>query len=725
MNGLALPANNVAPVLPDMRSAPPADFIRAARAALPAKSPAECLQILEAGQQQHPEHRGIKLRIVLLKLSVLIRELSTLIGREPAPADLELLFRAAGETRDPVLTQILPSALWPDGAAPPLARALAGRLLRRFARRHAARLLLVDAAAEPGMPDWVAEEAERAVWGDMPDTAFTAFEPGPRVLQEDVAHFARAVTGILAGEDVSPVGMGLSGRFTSRTVALSWLKSHVRFVDAGEMTPGAATSLAAELDVAPAFLATAAEGAKAVGEGCFRLVTGWPPAADTEIPLRMRDAAAVVALRAKPALCPFSGGLAMLRDSVAADVFLHRGGPQPCLVLTSPAWATPMQDAGWFFPKAGVMLFAKGAQRLFGYFDLWLRQFADILLKLTDAHVGFAGYLADARRDIAVLQHSTGHVGHDMWNCLSGWPRLFSLVQPAAIDHVIVNRKLDTYGLPSDLYPEHSRLADILVDDSDNLLNDVILPRRALVVTMRDHYIPQDLASRVLAVARRRCGADVRARIEALRSACDPLLLLTLRLENRMWREQEEGYIALVRRLAEDFPRLGIVLDGMNAGNEQFSTHARMSLDAELALAERIVRGTAPYAKVHNAIGCPIAESLLLCDAVDAYVAPIGAGMAKSRWITNKPGVAFSNDVMLEPEHPDGSLYDNPKFREAPRPAVFVDQQAVTNLGKGRYKRAFRANFSMRWESVHEKLMPLLNDIRGGSQRVGWPPAAP
>lgn len=695
--------------------APPGHFLDAAERSLAAGCTSEAVRILDLGCKRHPAHRELMLRAATLQVSASLAALAPIVAAEPDSDALEALFAAAAATRDPAVVEALLTGLWPGGQAPALARAMAGRQLRRLRSRGAARRLLVEAACEDGMPDWVAREAQGAAWAHT----IPSFEPGPAALDEAVARFGRAITSILSGDVALPPAARLPVRFTPHLLALYWVKSRCRVLDAGSLAPEDEALLREKVGIHPQFLAIAARDPETVGEACFARFPELPFAAMQDVPLRVRDAAAATQLGGKPALCPFTAGRAVLRDNIAPDIFLHRGGSQPCLVLTPPAWAKPLQDAAWFFPAEGILLFAHGAQRQFGDPEGFLRHFAEALAMLYHARRAFAAYLADGKRQVAVMQLTTGHIGHDLWNGISAWPRFLSLVPPGSADLIVVDRALDTYGTPAELYPEHSVFAGRQVDGGRELLRRVILPNRAVMVSLRDLYIPQDLANRVLAVARSRCSPEALARVSALRAACDPLLLLTLRLENRMWQEQEDGYIALVRRLAEDFPRLGVVLDGMNAGNDKFSTHGRMSLDAERAMAARIVEGVGDRATVYDSIGCPISESLMLCEAVDAYAAPIGAGMAKSRWVTNKPGVAFSNDVMLEPGHFDGSLYDNPKFREAPCPAVFVDAADVVNLGKGRYTRPFRANFSMRWEVIHAKLVPLLSAICDAGRRPG------
>ncbi len=79
--------------------------------------------------------------------------------------------------------------------------------------------------------------------------------------------------------------------------------------------------------------------------------------------------------------------------------------------------------------------------------------------------------------------------------------------------------------------------------------------------------------------------------------------------------------------------------------------------------------------------------------------------MAKYRWITNKPGVAYSNEKCLSPGDPDGHLYE--RFREDLVPMEYVDIADVTDV-EVRHGERFRANFSMDWQAPHRKIASLL-----------------
>ena len=100
----------------------------------------------------------------------------------------------------------------------------------------------------------------------------------------------------------------------------------------------------------------------------------------------------------------------------------------------------------------------------------------------------------------------------------------------------------------------------------------------------------KDLAKRVIEWCRENCSSEFLSTVAAARQICSPLLLVTIRQENRAWIEQESGLPNIINSLAADFPKLGVVIDGLNAGIHSLDTHAFMSLENELKLANHIIR---------------------------------------------------------------------------------------------------------------------------------------
>ena len=98
-----------------------------------------------------------------------------------------------------------------------------------------------------------------------------------------------------------------------------------------------------------------------------------------------------------------------------------------------------------------------------------------------------------------------------------------------------------------------------------------------------------------------------------------------------------------------------------------------------------------------------------MSEAIDAFLAPIGAGLAKTRWIANKPGVAFSNQSFLRPGSSDGFLYE--RFRDGLVPMRYLDRAEVEDVEEARHGETSRANVTMSWRAPLRELATLLRTL--------------
>ena len=133
-----------------------------------------------------------------------------------------------------------------------------------------------------------------------------------------------------------------------------------------------------------------------------------------------------------------------------------------------------------------------------------------------------------------------------------------------------------------------------------------------------------------------------------------------------------------------------------------------MSPSDEQAVAAFIVEAC-PNVRIYNSLGCQPCESIVLAEAIDAFVAPIGAGLAKTRWVANKPGIGFSNQVGMLPGNYD--LYD--RFRDDPVPTRYIDPTEAADIEDSRHDEKSRANFSMSWQAPYRELRLLLDTLSG------------
>lgn len=571
----------------------------------------------------------------------------------------------------------------------------AAEALAQDQRGAEARALLVALLLEPGAPPPdAAPLLRRLCWEEAGDL------PCPPALAPRVSAWRAGLETLLAGGAPAPGTLGdacfdplvlaLFALGEARTVALPGSAE-----DQAEMR---AAGLAAE------FPAIAGAPHADYAAALEALLPPLPWHGEAGLTPKLRQAATVVTLGRKPVLCPYTAGLGWTTDSLDAEAWVYRHRDGPVVVMHTPDPAACGLETLWYLPRKGLLLLAPQ-----NFLPAQCRRLLAAVLEDTARHAGeVAEYLAAPERRVAVADAFCPHVGHYIWNALSGWPRLFRLLGNTALPGVISWRPWQVFGGVTELYPERMPPQGAARVASETELRRLAWRERSLVVTLGDNHVTAELAQRVQRWCRANAAPAALARAEATRRHCDPLLLVTLRLENRSWVEQEEGYIRIIRALADDFPRLGVVLDGMNAGYDGGWTHGLMSLEAERALAARILAGVGDAARMEDSIGCPIAESMVWCELVDAYLAPVGAGMAKYRWIANKPGVCFSNRSFLSPWSFDGHLYDN--FRDDAVPGVYLLPEQVEDVEEARHGSSTRANFSMDWRLAYAAIRDLLRD---------------
>lgn len=484
-----------------------------------------------------------------------------------------------------------------------------------------------------------------------------------------------------------------------KQLAADWAQTNVRVLASGVDNDDEIRRGCSELGLSPIFVDALLSSYDGVTDRCAALSSDVPFAREERFTQRVKDVAATVMLGGKPILCPFTGKRALVRDTIDFHTFLHRHDDRVCIVL--PDWRVDQcaSDRCWFFPEQDLILISVPA------FD------GRIALTRTAARVvanyeRVLAYLADPNRLVMVSEDAMSHIGHYIWNIVSGWSPLYSLVQSDRIDILTSYPNWQIFGGVTELHPEHAARAGLVTrPNSQEELYDLMLNRRAISLIMLDRYIMADAAERIIGLSRRRCSDEFRTGVCDLRRNSFPLVMLTIRTGNRAWVEQQEGFASLIEELACHYPRLGIVLDGINNGMAQVATHRLMSLDDEQAIAASIIRAC-PTSNIYNSIGCQPHESIVLADAIDAFVAPIGAGLSKTRWVANKPGVGFSNKTFMQPGNYDGYLYS--RFRDDQVPMRYVDWAEIDDVEDSRHGEKSRANFSMSWRAPLRELTLLL-----------------
>lgn len=413
---------------------------------------------------------------------------------------------------------------------------------------------------------------------------------------------------------------------------------------------------------------------------------------DEKVQFRIRDILDTLDRRYKVTLSPYGTGLAQSVRMAGVEVFAF---PQEDRSFAVAQWCEAdryLSDTVWIFPKLRTVLFFRESKfsaktitafvhRLFVNFV----RFPALTYPRSDAFDG----------SIHVVAPVLPHIGHYIWNAISGWSPFFRYAKRMDADGLAVYQNLSIICDVRDLYPEQIKRPLLLLDDEHDA-NLRILAGET-ILTLKSNYITEELANRVMIAAADKAKGAIIEEARALRKRCFPLVLVTLRLGNRSWIGQAEGLRLMMEGLHAEFPSIGFILDGINSGVSQGWTHAFMSVQEEIDMAQSIIDRLDPDVMVLNSINCSGAESIVLSQMADAFIAPVGAGMAKYRWIANLPGVAYSNRIFSADDHLHGHLYDY--YREHARAARHLPAELVKDIAVAGME-ASRSNFELDWRDL-------------------------
>lgn len=563
---------------------------------------------------------------------------------------------------------------------------LLGKALYEAKMYRSARKLLAESIALcTGAPDWSKEILQHATWSD--DTEFS--EEIPSNLQFAIEKFDLYIKRIMS-LDYSEIDFG-SG-YSLWTIGRYWAKTKIKRVPLGD-----------DCDVRQfsgydqAFLTR--KFAKEHSDFSYSDIDSMQTYLNLSksdlltFPPRMRDVIFSIKNGYKLTTSPFDGRPAACQHNVEVDVLWFIQSGNPCLVVQSQEWAWAQSDVAWFSPSDNFLFVTEDPTDA-------ISAVARALCAAIERRDSFVSYLATDPKEVIIADFVVGHIGHYIWNVLSGWGRLFAggHITPDTVIGSYTNHQL--FGGVCELYQDQLPSSNkILRFESQNDHLSSIVNRNAFGLTVKDEHVTSELAHRVISWCRNSCQPESLDLAQQMRTSHDIICIITLRLGNRSWCEQETGLISLIKRIAEDNENVLFILDGLNSDAADVSSHSWMSLHAEHELAENIIR-SCENISIHSSIGCSSADSIVLISIADVIISPLGAGLAKSRWICNKPGLVFSNRLGLAADNIHSRLYD--MYRTDLVPLRYLDSSKVLDVGGALHGELFRSNFSLDWRDVYD-----------------------
>lgn len=313
-------------------------------------------------------------------------------------------------------------------------------------------------------------------------------------------------------------------------------------------------------------------------------------------------------------------------------------------------------------------------------------------------------YLAASKRPANILTPYPGlHMGHTLWNELTGIDRIRRVLPAASLPTTIVpnaNRGTEVYGPIDRIFPE---LAGKVCRMPEASVARHVYRERLTAMRVYDHHITDELATRICRVAREdpACHVD-HARAAEVQRDGRTLLLIGLRSQNRMVPDQVELWRNVIEHLSYRLGALAVVLDGVNAriDADPATDYGMMSPQSGrppvLDELEVVVRLRAHFrgetVRIMSTVGAPVARSLFWAQQAMFFVAFWGAGLAKYRWVANKPGLVLTNRCNLVQLQDELRIYHAPENRQAPTPLDFIAPEHVNDIGP---EFGFYSNFTV------------------------------
>ena len=317
------------------------------------------------------------------------------------------------------------------------------------------------------------------------------------------------------------------------------------------------------------------------------------------------------------------------------------------------------------------------------------------------------GYLAMRKRPANILTPFPGlHVGHVLWNELTGLDRIRRALPVEALPMVIVPNPeagTEVFGAVERIFPEfHGKVRRLPARDVDG----VVYREGLTAMRVYDEYVSGHLAARVGLVARQDPVVEPdHARAASLRGQGRPVVLIGLRVHNRTVPDQVGLWRSVIEQLSHRLGPIAVVIDGINARlhgdpSTDYGTFGprgqRPPVLDELQIVIELRRQFHEDDVVLiNMVGAPIARSLFWAQQALCFVSLWGAGLAKYRWVANKPGLVLTNRVNLD--HPDGSvrIYHAPELMEAPTALDFIAPRHVTDQPASDFHGGFYNDFTV------------------------------
>ena len=310
-----------------------------------------------------------------------------------------------------------------------------------------------------------------------------------------------------------------------------------------------------------------------------------------------------------------------------------------------------------------------------------------------------------------VSDYPTLHIGHVVWNELSGLQELVGTVETRFLPLVCVLASAhgsEAFGPLDVLFPEFAGKV-VRPDVPWGRAAAHIYDNGWFLMRYKTRYIHGRTGARIRALV----AADPILTRDRLVAACladegRTVILLGIRVGNRTLVDIAGFLSATINHLLDRLGRVAIVIDGTNnrLGLDASTSYASFGppggdepLIEELRVVFDLRRryGASGDVEIISTVGAPMSCGLFWATHCRFFIAPWGAALAKYRWVCNRPGFVVSNRFNIGQPTGDLPIYHHPEYVEDPSPMRIVALEHVLDVPG---PAGFYANFDIAPEGL-------------------------
>lgn len=341
--------------------------------------------------------------------------------------------------------------------------------------------------------------------------------------------------------------------------------------------------------------------------------------------------------------------------------------------------------------------------------DWWVeQQCTNIVNTLKSCAIGcwqqFKSYIANTlTREVVAMSGLVSNIGHFFWNEMSGLQNLYNNGVLDKIDRFLVSSY--EYFSVAHLFPEIPKEKFTYNYETGLDLFKTVLSQNYFILRFTDLVVTEELANRVIQAAHTRCSPAFLQEVEQAKQHF-PLLWVCFRQRSRAWISQVEGTANIIKKLHSEFPNLGVVFGGWSPKEDEQATPWEASfLEAPIkTYVEQVLALLPAHIKTYNAFGRPNYENIILCNAIDLYLAPMGSETGYVTLIVNKPGVLHTNT---------GWNWDTIKplyveARENCIPPVLIAQEYIIEQDNSNH---MTRSYDCDWQVMYDELIQIIHNL--------------